>query len=548
MALNRTGEGTGLPYMSGLQGLLFVLSLVGFFGYLLHVREVLTYPHEVEVWEGNEYVAAMRMASGHPPYGWPSGPDYPSSFYPYGPLQPAITAVALHLVHRAVGESACTPAVGRFVSVLAGMLTAMLIGLVVYGRTRNRLAAATSGMAFLSLAPYLRFLTVGRADSLGLLLVIACLAASESRLRRVRLLGVTAGALSAFTKQNFVVLCLPAVAHIFRRERREGFVALGLLVGVVLIGGLATQIWSGGAFWHNIVTYQSHAKGDYLDAETLAISERAVYLLGWWLRFAVLNLGVQVLAVWYLFRGARRRELGPWVGAYWLALVLSLLAYLQWGASVNRMNPAIAVGLVLFGLALAEIRAAMPGSRMERAFLSGAVLLVGVHLVIKSPFMELPSFLPGYDEAMNRVAATVRTAPGPVMSERAISAVYRARSDALVGFTLAKPRLSPHADDQIQALLQDIARERFAAVVLVTGSPFLPVDISDAVDSRYALALDLPRFNLKVYTRKPGGSAELSPERRAEIAREEQEYRKRTQTGWNLFQARKDGDRDNADL
>jgi hypothetical protein len=212
------------------------------------------------------------------------------------------------------------------------------------------------------------------------------------------------------------------------------------------------------------------------------------------------------------------------------------------------MNPAITVGLVLFGLALAEIRADMPRSRMERAFLSGAVLLAGAHMVLKSPFMEPAGLLPGYDEAMNRVAAAVRTAPGPVMSERAISAVYRARSDALVGFTLAKPRLSPHADDQIQALLQDIARERFAAVVLVTGSPFLPVDISDAVDSRYALALDLPRFNLKVYTRKPGGSADLSPERRAEIAREEQEYRKRTQTGWNLFQARKDGDRDDADL
>lgn len=548
MDLNRTGEGTGLPFMSSLQGLLFVLSLIGFLGYLLHVREVLTYPHEIEVWEGNEYVAAMRMASGHPPYGWPNGPDYPSSFYPYGPLQPAVTAVALHLVHWAAGDSSCTPAVGRFVSVLAGMLTALLIGLVVYGRTRNRLAAATSGMAFLSLAPYLRFLTVGRADSLGLLLVIACLAASESRLRRVRLLGVAAGALSAFTKQNFVVLCLPALAHIFRRERREGLAALGLLLGIVLLGGLATQVWSGGAFWHNIVTYQSRAEGDYLDAETLALSERAVYLLGWWLRFAVLNLGVQALAVWYLFRGARRRELGPWVGAYWLSLALSLLAYLQWGASANRMNPAIAVGLVLFGLALAEVRAHRPKARMERALLSGAMLLAAAHLVIKSPFMESAGLLPGYDEAMKQVAATVRAAPGPVMSERAISAVYRARSDALVGFTLAKPRLTPHADDQIQALLRDIARERFAAIVLVTGSPFLPREIGDAVDSRYTLALDLRSFDLKVYTRKPGGSADLSPDRRAEIAREEEKYRRRAETGWNLFQARKDGDRDNADL
>jgi len=204
------------------------------------------FPYELEWIENGALEEALRILSHGQPYLPPSG-DYVASVYT--PLYSYAAALAM----RVVGVGFTGP---RLVSLLATMVSMLLIGLIVR-RLTGSLAAAlvASGFYAATYAACGAFFDIARVDALAIflaLLGVTCLAVAETP-AGTALSGLGFG-LAVLTKQTLLIVPACVAVMLAWRGRRWLYPFLGGFLALGILAVLALQAASNGWFWFYTVS------------------------------------------------------------------------------------------------------------------------------------------------------------------------------------------------------------------------------------------------------------------------------------------------------
>ncbi len=150
--------------------------------------------HQLDYEEGNILNAAVRINHGLTPYPDPRG--WPVVINPYGPIPYYLTAVPVHFAGPSFGPA-------RAVVIIAGVICALLAGLLVRQFTGSALLGGAFGCLFLSQRLVELWMPVLRVDFVALALVLLGLYVFARFPRWWALAGVLL-AIAIFTKFSFL--------------------------------------------------------------------------------------------------------------------------------------------------------------------------------------------------------------------------------------------------------------------------------------------------------------------------------------------------------
>lgn len=487
-------------------GALLVGLLVTFGIFLVRTIQVIAYPYETEGWESNDYLATLRLAARTSCYGWPVSATYPTRFYSYPPLYPALCGLAHRMVMALFSASACGLWINKSVAVFFALACGAAIYAIVYRKTKNNFCAAIAALLLTGIEPHSSFLNVARVDTLGMFFALMALWAVGSASAKKRRWFVPFALLAVLTKQPFLIAGITGLVYTSGRDRREALRQAGLYFGILLAVGIALNLATHGAFWNDVVRYQKLVKSDTLHPLIGPIGSFLRYG-GWLLRWSLIP---QVVASWYVARHWRERYQsgGQWLLAYPMITLFTLVTLFQWGANTNRLLPALVACLIVFGFALAELGTLWNAiSGRSRVWI---VAVPALTLLSVARYACRPEWINMAEEnraEMEALAALCRTAPGPVLSEMPRVAVQQARPDAVQGLFLLKPQFGPGATAQLQALQRDFETQKYALVIFHTGfgrpSAFVPVPLYEIVRQKYERVGYLPASMLEIFRRRP---------------------------------------------
>ncbi|MDO8567505.1 MAG: glycosyltransferase family 39 protein, partial [Dehalococcoidales bacterium] len=199
--LKKIDTSLGLALDDGAKIMFLLFSSVALIVCLGYQLLAIGYPYSMDYGEAPLVDQAMRLASGQNIYRADiSQSPYTISNYP--PLYIAILAVSVKLFGPAASFF-----VGRIVSVLAAWAASICLALIVYGQTRDRFAALSTGAIFLAFpfvvfwSPLLRIDMVALAFSLAGLCLLVRGDISSRRLVAVSILLVAA----IYTRQSYAL-------------------------------------------------------------------------------------------------------------------------------------------------------------------------------------------------------------------------------------------------------------------------------------------------------------------------------------------------------
>jgi hypothetical protein len=224
--------------------------------------------------EGSMMVVSQRMSQGFPNPEWIAKLPYTVS--PYGPAYPALARVVSSIDPR---PGSLIP--GRLLSLIAGLLTAALVGLVIRRATNSDALALASATMYLNYSGLSYWLHECRVDALAVLFAVAAYVTSGVSRRGLAISAVMVVA-GSLVKQTVAFAAVPIVLHliIVGRIRQAGLYTLGVLA-------LAGVVW--GALFYA-------SGGYYLDLglrnhRAFSPARAAVYA-GWFFRepFTVITL------------------------------------------------------------------------------------------------------------------------------------------------------------------------------------------------------------------------------------------------------------------
>lgn len=239
---------------------------------LTYTRAILTYPFQVDDSEGVILSEAQWLARGVDPY-QPPQPD----FFTAAPYTPVFT-----LLNAAVFTVApFTFKAGRGLALLATLVVALIVGLLAWRRTGNRLIGLWAGLAVLTLNLVSVWSVRARPDHLALASNLAGIAlvwwrwpagrrqaapASWPGRDEWRVLAVVAAlfALGFFTKQTLLAAPLAAGLFLLTRRPRLGL-AFGALYGALVVLPFATidLVTRHGFYQHIVALHSSWAFADF---------------------------------------------------------------------------------------------------------------------------------------------------------------------------------------------------------------------------------------------------------------------------------------------
>jgi len=254
-------------------------------------ESVLTYPFQMDDSEGVILSEAQLLARGVDPY-QPARPDFFTAA-PYTPIFTLINAAAF-----AVGPF--TFKVGRGVAWIATLAVALLIGGLVWWRTRRPLLALWAGLGLLTINLVSVWSTRARPDHLALALNLAGFAIIWVRWRdlvapsrtddhggfnpaawRTLALAILCFALGFYTKQTLLAAPVAAGLGLLLVHPRVG-IAFGLLYGaaVAVPFALLTALTQGGFYQKIVAFHSSWGASDFLRLALPALGRYWPILLG----------------------------------------------------------------------------------------------------------------------------------------------------------------------------------------------------------------------------------------------------------------------------
>jgi hypothetical protein len=199
--------------------------------------------HQLDYEEGNILNAAVRIDQGLTPYPDPHG--WPVAINPYGPLPYYLTAIPVHFFGPSFAPA-------RAVIIVAGVICALLAGLLVHQFTRSAVLATGFGCLFLSQRLVELWMPVLRVDFIGLALVLLALYVF-ARFPRWWVLAALLLAMAMFTK--FSLLAAPCACFVLllvqRQWKRAAQFAVVIALSVVALFGIAILV-THGAFAYDV--------------------------------------------------------------------------------------------------------------------------------------------------------------------------------------------------------------------------------------------------------------------------------------------------------
>ena len=461
--------------------------------YVDHVAALARYPYDFDQGEGYDVNSGWLVARGLPIYTDNSVYPYYSSNYP------PVFSLLLAPIVAAFGPVLAT---GRVLSATAALLTAGLIGAVVFRRTHHGPVALTASLFYIGSNYVYHVTPLARVNALAALFALIGLACcmmaggadsdpprSGSRsgptaLHAGWLLGAVAAFLLAlFTKQTTVDAVAAGLLFLIARDRRRGLAAA---LAVAILGGLLwllLDLAHGGQFWLNVVVGNVNPFS-------------AGQALAYYRNFLELHGVLVGLAAWAAWRAARRGTWGPFE-LYWLAALGLAVSVGKWGAGESYFLAPIAASCVLAGSALADGWRGAVG-RPGIAVGLGGLVLVQAGLVSHGALHHFVPFLadrgaqasvlgrePGAPDVESG-AALVRllgSLGGPVLSED--PGYSLAAGKEVVGNATHLRNLHQAGVWRSEHLVEDLAARRFSWVVL--DAELYPEPVLAAIGRYYYL-------------------------------------------------------------
>ena len=350
-------------------------------GYVIAVRFV--YPYDLEWMEGGMLTHALQFLDGRELYRAPSVDFVPQLYTPLYPLVVAALARIFGLGY----------AVGRAVSVVAliTLLVLVVVAIVRAARREERPAAWTGALlagGFIAAAyPWVAcFYDLVRVDMFFIALVVGGLvavhAAGRARDLPARCFGLLQPrailaaellAVAFFAKQTGVVFVLAGGAALLVMNPRA-VPSYGLTAGAIGLGGAwLLERASSGWFWtYAFEIHQQH------DTSSDRFWKSFDHLLG---HFPFLTAVVVVTLVTLLVHRVRHRRLPDGGGAFlfwcWMFFCAVIVGAIGWStqwAIFNAYIPAIVLGALAAGAALAPLCALAAAAFPERAAAARAIV------------------------------------------------------------------------------------------------------------------------------------------------------------------------------
>lgn len=450
---------------------------------------IFSYPFQVDDSEGVILSEANWLARGVDPY-QPARPDFFTAA-PYTPIFTLINAAAF-----AVGPF--TFKVGRGVAWLATLAVALLIGGLVWWRTRRPLLALWAALALLTINLVSVWSVRARPDHLALAYNLAGFAIIWIRWRdlvaapsvgarwgigrgvwRTLALATLGFTLGCYTKQTLLAAPIAAGLGLLLARPRVG-IAFGALYGaaVAVPFALLTLLTQGG-FYQHIVAF--HSSWDAPNFLRLALPFLGRY---WPLLLGGAALPVVVLLT-ALLRGhplamlRRDPELLP-------ALYLPVAALFTLGAGThggnhNHFIETLVVAVLCAALLIARLATTVRTLPLAAALLLGLTLTLGFEASLGEPGWLARDFRPPLArerEGWANVAAFVTNDPGPVYADNIGLLLVAAKEVRYTDpFSLAFAVRTGQWDDR--ALVARVERGEFSLIALrydlfapdVTGPP-----------------------------------------------------------------------------
>ncbi|MCC7368586.1 MAG: hypothetical protein IT306_09195 [Chloroflexi bacterium] len=470
-----TGPLTVLAVVGGLiwaaaVGLLVFYLLV----YVAHTTNLARYPYDLDQGEGYDLNSGLALARGLPIYTDNSRYPYYSSNYP-----PVFSAILSAIVQ----QTGPTLAAGRLLSATAALLTALLIGAVVYARKQVGLAALTAGLLYLGSVYVFHTTPLARVNALAVLFGLAGVACCLGRGWRWGAAAAVCFLLALYTKQTTIDAVAAGLLALALRDLRLG-VAVGAVVGVV--GGVLLLLLNAatdGGFWVNVVVGNVNP----FDAKQA---------VDYYLNFLHLHLIVVGLAALEVFRAVRTRQPGP-LELYWIFSMLLAISVGKWGAGESYFLAPIAASAVLAGQTFARLQRNIPYDDLA-IFAGGAMLLIQAILLSHGPLYRLgPSFTdggaqasvlsrwPGEPElrAASDLVQKLREADGPVLLEDPSYGI--AAGKEVVGNATHLRNVYQAGRWSPDGLVADLRERRFSWVVL--NAELYPEPVLAAIGRYYYL-------------------------------------------------------------
>jgi hypothetical protein len=424
------------------------------------------YPFELDYGEGPVLNQIVQLAAGHSIYR-PLRPDA----YAFGNYPPVFYALVA-TIDLLVGNPL---AMGRALSVAAALLTAVVIGLLVWraapsevGPVPRALSAAVGGLAFLRISYVATWAPLLRVDMVACLLAFAGVwAFTRAAVRGASLGWYTVPFLLAFfTKQSAVAAaaaCL--VVGLVRAPRRTlRFAAPLAAMGIATFATLVAV--THGEFYFHVVTVNHNL---YSWTQTAAFLRDA--LVRYPIELAIaLVFAISLLADTRRHRGTTD---GAWerpvLGVYLLTSVLVSLTVGKLGADVNYLIELMAVVCAAVGVAIADGFAPSPqASRLgtsASAIVLPALLLWQVTGLAHRPAIEWVE-IPDANERQetSQLLEMLRHTPGPVLSEDMTLLVLAGKPVEFQPFDMTQLAYMGLWDQR--DFVQRIANDEFSLIIL----------------------------------------------------------------------------------
>jgi hypothetical protein len=231
-----------------LTGLLLLCGALCAGGFWIHGIQLVLFPFDIDNSEAYLVYQGQRLAEGSFLYPPLTEPPYLVDNYP--PMYP----LALAAVFAATGPNFHWP---RLLSLTSTGLTALVIGLWVFKKTKAKPAAILAGLAYMCFYHVYDWGALGRVDALGVLFSVIGLytfSSSDSWKKSVLFF-----VLALFTRQTLFAAPLAVFcALLFTHRKKEALqFALWLAGSCLLLFGVLMGLSSGRA-WSHLVTYNAN--------------------------------------------------------------------------------------------------------------------------------------------------------------------------------------------------------------------------------------------------------------------------------------------------
>jgi hypothetical protein len=457
---------------------LAVLLAVGLTLFAWLAGHILLFPYGMNYGEAPLVDQAARLAAGETIYKSSlATPPYVIANYP--PLYPLLMAGVGHVTRLSL------LAVGRGISLLAALFSALALGALAARFTGSRLAGWLAAGLFLSHPDVAQWAALARVDLLALAFSLGGLWIVYTRWQSWRWLALAALCLLAavYTRQTFLLAApLSAVAWIGYNDRRRGLAFLGLLAAPCLGLFWALNSLTRGGFYLNIIVANVNAY------EAGRAGLMFTHLLLIWPVIFVLAACAALLAP-HKVMDAGQPVLLYGLLIYTAGALMTALTVGKVGSDVNYALELLAACALWAACALAWL----PRRGLMRPSLLVGVLALQLLWVFTADVRLYQSSVAGpwaarpkYDAMYQEVQAASRT--GPILSDNRLDMVALA-GGRIYYQPFEYQQLSAAGLWQPAALTADVNTQRFPLIIVsnpgaLTDCCWSP-SVSAAIEARY---------------------------------------------------------------